>query len=194
MSPVNIHDVFVPMYIRALQNTARKFDVPSSSTHYQRTELLDLRHDLASSDLITTLCPSFKLLSQFHANMTTDILKKGAAYTKANSIPETEVLNWRLAPDMNPLIFQIQNICNISLNLIVIILGTPLPPSRNSETSFADLQARIAATIELLQKTTREQFEGRDQASVTVRELGIRMKGIEVRFLFSSFVLAITSF
>jgi uncharacterized protein len=130
MSSVNIHDVFVPMYIRALQNTAY-------------------------------------------------ILTKGAAYTKANGIPEPEVLNWRLAPDMNPLIFQVQNICNIAKNLIVVVAGTSLPTSANNETSFAELQARITSTIELLQKTTREQFEGRDQANVTVRELGYRMKGIE---------------
>jgi len=133
MSAVNIHDVFVPMYIRALESTAH-------------------------------------------------ILAKGAAHTKANGIPEAEVLNWRLAPDMNPLSFQVQNICNIAKNLIVIVAGTPLPASADDdddETSFAELQARIAGTIDLLRKTTREQFEGRDQATVTVRALGSKMKGIE---------------
>jgi hypothetical protein len=130
MSSVNIHDSFIPIYIRALQNTSH-------------------------------------------------ILAKGAAYTKANNITETEVLNWRLAPDMNPLLFQVQNICNIARNLIVVVLGTPLPRSADNETSFVELQQRIASTIELLQRTTREQFEGRDRADVTVRELGTRMKGIE---------------
>ncbi len=45
--------------------------------------------------------------------------------------------------------------------------------------SIADLQALIESTVGLLKGTTREQFEGRDQASVAVRELGVRMKGIE---------------
>jgi uncharacterized protein len=130
MSSVNIHDVFVPIYIRALKNTAH-------------------------------------------------ILAKGAVYTKANGIPEAEVLDWRLAPDMNPLIFQVRNICNIAKNLIIVVAGIPLPTSADDEASFAELQARIASTVDLLQKMTREQFEGRDQASVTVRELGSRMKGIE---------------
>ena len=106
------------------------------------------------------------------------VLAKGSAYTKASSIPESEVLNWRLAPDMNPLIFQIQNICNIARNLIIIVLGTPLPPSPNNEKTFEQLQARISSTISLLESTTREQFEGRDQASVLVRELGTKMKGL----------------
>jgi hypothetical protein len=89
------------------------------------------------------------------------------------------VLDWRLAPDMNPLIFQVRNICNIAKNLIIVVAGIPLPTSADDEASFAELQARIASTVDLLQKMTREQFEGRDQASVTVRELGSRMKGIE---------------
>jgi hypothetical protein len=129
-SSVNIHDVFIPMYIQALK----------SSSH---------------------------------------VLAKGAAYTKSLSIPDSEVLSWRLAPDMNPLIFQIQNICTIARNLIIIVLGTPLSPLPNNEKTFADLQARIAGTIELLEKTKREDFEGRDRASVNVRELGTRMKGLE---------------
>lgn len=110
---------------------------------------------------------------------TIHILKKGTAYTKANGISEAEVLNWRLAPDMNPLSFQINNICNIAKNLIVIVAGTPLPMSAGNESSFAGLQARIASTIKLLEETTRQQFEGKDQASVTIHELGIKMKGIE---------------
>jgi hypothetical protein len=135
MSSVNIHDVFIPIYIRALQ----------SSSH---------------------------------------ILTKGAAFTKSKNIPEAEVLNWRLAPDMNPLSFQLQNICSIAQNLIIIVLGTPLPQSTvkanaSSSTSFAGLQARIANTIELLQNTTREQFEGKDRAGVEVRALGTKMTGLE---------------
>lgn len=129
-SSVNIHDVFVPMYIQALK----------SSSH---------------------------------------VLAKGSAYTKASSIPESEVLNWRLAPDMNPLIFQIQNICTIARNLIIIVLGTSLPPSPNNEKTFEQLQAKISSTISLLESTTREQYEGRDQAGVLVRELGAKMKGLE---------------
>ncbi len=42
-----------------------------------------------------------------------------------------------------------------------------------------ELQKRIASTIELLQRTTKEQFEGRDKVEVTVRELGTRMKGFD---------------
>jgi len=130
MSSVNIHDVFVPIYIRALKSTSH-------------------------------------------------ILSKGAAYTASKGISEKEVLNWRVAPDMNPLSFQIQNICNIAKNLIVIVAGTSLPMSADNEQTFAEFQARIASTIKLLEKTTREDFEGRDQATVNVRALGSKMKGIE---------------
>jgi len=130
MSPVNIHDVFIPMYIQALQSTSH-------------------------------------------------ILTKGLAHTRANKIPDSTVLQWRLAPDMNPLIFQIRNICNIARNLVIVVAGRPLPPSPDTETSFAELQARIESTIGLLKGTTREMFEGRDQASVEVRALGTRMQGME---------------
>jgi uncharacterized protein len=131
-SAVNIHDVFFPMYIRALENTSH-------------------------------------------------ILAKGFSYVTTTGFSEAEVLNWRLASDMNPLSFQAHNICNIARNLIVVILGTSLPSSSSDvdDVSFAQLQARIASTIEILKSATREQFEGRDQATVTVRELGRRMKGIE---------------
>jgi hypothetical protein len=133
-SSVNIHDVFVPMYIRALQNTSH-------------------------------------------------ILTKGFSYTNSQGIPDKEVLNWHLAPDMNPLVFQIRNICKIAENLIVIVLGTPLPASSSSsyggDDIVAEMQTWIASTIELLKGTMREQFEGRDQATVTVGDLGTQMKGIE---------------
>jgi len=129
-SSINIHDVFVPLYLRALRNTSH-------------------------------------------------ILSKGISHSTASGIPEASALSWRLAPDMNPLSFQIQNICNIAQNLIIVVLGTPLPNNEVKATTFADLQARLQRTIELLENTTREQFEGRDEASVTVRELGARMEGLE---------------
>lgn len=110
---------------------------------------------------------------------TSHILAKGLAYTKANGVTEREVLQWRLAPDMNPFLFQVTNICGIAQNLIIIVAGKPLPNTTGHYTSFAELQVLIAETIQLLQNTTREQFEGRDQADVYVRAFGRYMKGIE---------------
>jgi hypothetical protein len=129
-SSVNIHDVFIPLYLRALRNTSH-------------------------------------------------ILTKGISHSTASGVPESSVLSWRLAPDMNPLSFQVQNICNIAQNLIVVVLGTPLPNNEVKGATVVDLQARLASTIKLLENTTREQFEGRDVATVTVRELGARMEGLE---------------
>ena len=128
MSTINIHDIFVPIYLRGLQN---------------------LSH----------------------------ILSKGEVYTKQRNIPEAEVMDWRLAPDMEPLTFQVVTACNAAENLVGLIRGTISPTIDNNLKTFAELHSRIARTIDILQRTTREQFEGHDMAYMDV--LGRWMTGLE---------------
>jgi hypothetical protein len=94
------------------------------------------------------------------------ILSKGEAFTKEKSIPEEEVMAWRIAPDMLPLTFQIQTICNGAKNMLGRITGLEQPKVEDTEKTFAELHARIASTLELLQAATPAQFEGKSEAEV----------------------------
>ena len=127
MSCVNIHDAFVPIYIRTLQNVSH-------------------------------------------------LLSNGETYAKEKGILEAEVMEWRLAPDMLPLSFQAQTVCNGAQNLAGVASGVIQPTMDDNEKTFAELQAHIATSIDILKKTTREQFEGRDTANIVL--LGRTVKGL----------------
>jgi hypothetical protein len=97
------------------------------------------------------------------------ILKKGEDYTKEKGIPESEVLNWRLAPDMLPLTFQIQTVCNGMKNALNRVTGHPVPTIADDETTFAQLHQRIAATIDLLKSVDPKVWEGKGDTEVVIK-------------------------
>jgi hypothetical protein len=101
-------------------------------------------------------------------NTLSHILKKAEAHCTAQSIPEKEFLESALAPDMKPLPFQIQTASNTSKNTLVRLTSSTPHPMDDTETTFAELQDRIAKTLAILKEAKREDFDFDVEAEIKV--------------------------
>lgn len=107
------------------------------------------------------------------------LLKKGEEYADAKKIEHAVLLNARLFPDMFPLIRQVQIATDMSKGAAARLAAIDIPNYEDDETSFEQLQARIAKTITFMQTITPEQLvnaETRD-ISITVRKMELQFTG-----------------
>jgi hypothetical protein len=74
------------------------------------------------------------------------ILDKGAAYAEAKKFDPASLLQARLFPDMFPVARQVQIACDTAKGGAARLAGIENPKHEDNETTFAELQARIAKT------------------------------------------------
>lgn len=115
------------------------------------------------------------------------ILGKAEAHCKAKNIQEDVLLSARLYPDMFPLTRQIQTACDFAAKGCARLTGSEVPNTPDTERSFADLQARIAKTVDYVKSYKPAQFDGADARDVTFPAGGgnITMKGQQFLSSFS---------
>lgn len=94
------------------------------------------------------------------------ILERGA-----DKLGAAKVVDLRLAPDMFPLARQVQFVCFQAIDAAAWLAGRTPPTADDPEESFAQLQARIAATIAALQDIPPEALVGGEDRPVC-RPLG----------------------
>ena len=112
-------------------------------------------------------------------NNLSHILKKGEEYADAKSIEHAVLLNARLFPDMYPIIRQVYIATDISKGAAARLAGLEVPSYEDTETTFAELQARIAKTIAFIDTIKPEQLAGsatRD-ITITVRKTDLHFTG-----------------
>ncbi|MGJ7495998.1 DUF1993 domain-containing protein [Variovorax sp. RT4R15] len=97
------------------------------------------------------------------------LLDKGLAHAQATGIDPATLVQARLAEDMRPLSFQIQSASDASKLAVVRLTGVEAPSFADTETTFEELQARIANTRGWLQSVPREAFEGSEERAITMR-------------------------
>ena len=97
------------------------------------------------------------------------ILKKAEAYAEAKGVDPAVVLGSRLALDMLPLSRQIQIACDAAKRSAARLAAVEPPSHPDTETSFAEFQARIATTIAYLDTLKPEQFEGAETRDITIQ-------------------------
>jgi len=100
------------------------------------------------------------------------ILDKGAAHARDQGIDPAELLEARLAPDMLALPGQVQRASDSAKGCVVRLGGIANLPMADDETSFEQLQARIAATIAFLQAAPREAIDGQEGREVVLQTPG----------------------
>jgi hypothetical protein len=93
-------------------------------------------------------------------NQLSAILAKGAAFAEAKKLQPEVLENSRLAPDMLPLRVQVYLSCDFAKNSTARLAGIEAPKFEDTETTFAQLQARVAKTIEWLRTVKPAQLEG----------------------------------
>lgn len=97
------------------------------------------------------------------------ILEKGRAFADEKGIAHSELLGARLYPDMAPLTGQIQRASDTAKFVGVRVAKSENVPMADTEASFDDLQARIAATVAFLEKVTPQSMEGKETAEVVLK-------------------------
>ncbi len=93
-------------------------------------------------------------------------LENSEAYALANNKPLSAFLEAKLADDMHPLPRQIQMASDGAKGAGARLAGIEAPSMPDTETTFPELKARIAATITFLQTLKPEQVNGREDATI----------------------------
>jgi hypothetical protein len=112
------------------------------------------------------------------------ILKTAAAFAEARKIDPSVLLNARLAPDQFPLVRQVQIATDGAKGGIARLAGLEPPVYPDDETTFDQLQARIANTIAFLQSVPADQVDGSE-----ARPIHLKMRAGELNFTGQDFLL-----
>lgn len=86
------------------------------------------------------------------------ILKKAESYAESKKITPEVLLNARLAPDMFPLVRQVQIATDNAKGFAARVAGVENPSYADTEKTFLELQARLAKTIDFLKSISEEQI------------------------------------
>lgn len=105
------------------------------------------------------------------------ILEKAAAYAETKKIDPSVLLNARLAPDMFPLVVQVRFVCDTAKGSAARLAGSEPPSHADNETTFAELQARIAKTIDYLRSLSAAQIDGSEERTII-----LKMRTTEMQF------------
>ena len=103
---------------------------------------------------------SSKVMFTHHLKNLSAMLKAAAADAKARGIDPPVILNARLAPDMFPLIRQVQIATDHAKGCCGRLAGVELPVFKDDETTFAQLQERIKRVQSFLKSLKASQFAG----------------------------------
>lgn len=112
------------------------------------------------------------------------ILDKAATYAAAKKIDPAVFLNARLAPDMYPLTRQVQVATDGVKGCAARLADIEVPSYPDTESTFPELQARIAKTVTFLESIDPARVEGSES-----REITLKFGGEPVRFRGQDYLL-----
>ncbi|MGQ7958101.1 DUF1993 domain-containing protein [Pseudomonas sp. SP16.1] len=104
------------------------------------------------------------------------ILDKAEQHALDHKIAAEVLLNARLAPDMYPLTRQVQVASDAVKGCAARLAGIEVPSFADTESSFAELQARIGKTCEFLRSVAPEQLDGSEGRAVSLSFPGLELK------------------
>ncbi|NJS39317.1 MAG: DUF1993 domain-containing protein [Rhodobacteraceae bacterium] len=109
------------------------------------------------------------------------ILTKAEAHCTAKGIPPEALLTFRLFPDMFPLTRQVQLACDFAARAAARLAGVDPKGFPDTETTFPELQARIAAARDYMASFPASAHEGAATRAVTIKMRGqdVTMPGLQ---------------
>ncbi|MBL6750029.1 MAG: DUF1993 domain-containing protein [Nevskia sp.] len=96
------------------------------------------------------------------------ILQKGAAHAEARKLDEKILTGSRLFPDMFPLSRQVQIATDQAKGGTARLAGVEVPKYEDTETTFAELIARIDKTLAFIKTVKPEQIDGSEQRQISL--------------------------
>jgi len=97
------------------------------------------------------------------------ILDKAAAHAEAKKIDPAIFINARLAPDMFPLSRQVQIATDMVKGCAARLAGIEVPSYDDNESTFSELQARIAKTKVFIESVSASQVDGSEERKITLK-------------------------
>lgn len=114
-----------------------------------------------------SLYPSILEMKKLLENMN-GWLDKAVAFAAREKLDPEAMLAWRLAPDMFPLVRQIQSACDQAKFAAARTAGKPPPAHPDTEKTLAELRQRIATVLAYLSTFAAEDFAGAAERTVTL--------------------------
>ncbi len=111
------------------------------------------------------------------------LLDKAVAHAEATGVDPETYLSLRIIDDMNPLMKQVQTACDSPKLCIARLSGVAAPVNDDTETTIAELQARIADTLAYIASVPRAAIDGQE-----AREVTLTFPGGEMKFLGQPYV------
>jgi hypothetical protein len=105
------------------------------------------------------------------------ILAKGAAHAESKKIEPAIFINARLAPDMFPFARQVQIASDAAKGCVARLAGAEVPSYPDVESTFPELNERVAKTIGFVKGFTAPQIDGSEERTVT-----LKLRGEETKF------------
>ena len=96
------------------------------------------------------------------------VLDKAAAHAVQRKIEASVLLNTRLFPDMFPLVRQVQLTADFAKGASARLAGIDVPKFADTESTFDELKARIAKTVDFLKTLTPAQIDGSENRDITI--------------------------
>jgi len=112
------------------------------------------------------------------------VLAKGAQHAADRKIAPEVLLNTRITPDMFPLIRQVQIATDMAKGAVYRLAGVEPPKMEDNETSFEELQARIATVIGMIEAFTPAQIDGSED-----REIVLKLRSGDMHFRGQDYLL-----
>ena len=94
----------------------------------------------------------------------------------ASGVPEAQILQSRLAPDMFAFPRQIQIATDMAKGAVARLTGTEPPSWPDEETTVAELKARLATAMEHLQGVDPEAFQGAEARTIELTASGHQLR------------------
>jgi hypothetical protein len=96
------------------------------------------------------------------------ILDKALASAEARKIDPAVLLGSRLAPNMFPLIRQVQIACDFGKGPMARLAGVENPKHDDTETTIPELKARIARVLEFIESVPEAAFAGAEDRELKI--------------------------
>ncbi len=97
------------------------------------------------------------------------LLDKAEAHAKAQGVDPATYLEARLAPDMHPLLRQIQMASDGSKGAAARLAGVEPPSMPDTETTWADAKARVAKTLAFIRSIRPDQVDGDETRTIELK-------------------------
>jgi hypothetical protein len=97
------------------------------------------------------------------------VLAKAETFAADRKIEPAALLQARLFPDMFPLARQVQIACDFAASVSARLAGAEVPTYDSGDSTFADLQQRIDATLAFLGGLDAARFDGSEERELVLR-------------------------